>query len=83
MGADPGGERLEWEADLRHAQLMQSSRGLVGSSKSVTTPGVKGKVVPIDGQESESSVYKSVCMRGMYKAQDRPDIAVCKYGYES
>jgi hypothetical protein len=75
-GADSGGERLEWEADLRHAQLMGTALGLAAASKAVTTPGVKEKVSPIDGDElssEEASVYKSVCMRGMFMAQDRPD----------
>ena len=56
---------------------MATSLGLAGASKSVTTPGVKAKVSPIDGddlQSDEASVYKSVCMRGMFMAQDRPDL---------
>lgn len=76
-GADAGGECLEWEADLRHAQLMQTALGLAGSSKSVTSPGEKMKVSPIDGDDlgsEEASVYKSVCMRGMFAAQERSDL---------
>ena len=55
---------------------MATSLGLTGASKSVTTPGVREKVSPIDGddlQSEEASVYKSVCMRGMFMAQDRLD----------
>ena len=74
-----GGERIEYQADPRHAEIIVKQCGLQGSeTKGVVTPGVKEPVTdellkPLSGAEA-TELYRSICMRIGYLALDRPDL---------
>jgi hypothetical protein len=71
-------ERIEWEADPRHAELLWKAFGLKVGSKGVTTPGVKSACSTLEGAElagEQLSSFKSLAMRAAYLAMDRPDLA--------
>jgi hypothetical protein len=71
---------VEYEADLRHAELIVRELGLE-TAKSVSAPGTKktqrdvaaAAASPKLGSADHSS-YRSVTMRGSYLAQDRTDL---------
>ena len=67
-------EGLEYEADQRHAELIEREMNIQANSKSVTTPGVKEE--ESDGKEKDfdTRTFRSVAARGNYLAQDRPDV---------
>ena len=72
-----GCERIEYEADQRHAEIIQSQHGLKANSKGVTTPGVNEKLKPSDLfpiPERDVRPFRSVCMRCNYLAQNRPEL---------
>ena len=68
------GERswIEYEPDLRHAELNVKSLNL-GSAKGVTTASVKKTLSQLDA--SQTRPYHSVVMRAAYLSQDRPDLS--------
>ena len=74
-------ETIEYEADQRHAELIVLELGLE-HAKAVSTPSEKkcfedmlaDEISPaLD--EAQTTVYRSLTMRGSYLAQDRGDIA--------
>ena len=73
-----GHERIEYECDPRHQQLVVEHLGLAAQrTKPVTTPGVKGDTGDNDDSELNrqgSALYRSICMRINYMAADRPDL---------
>ena len=70
----------EYEADLRHAELISEEMG-VANSKGVDTPGIKEDEeegeddgdVPSPPRE-ESTRFRGIAARANYLAADRPDI---------
>jgi hypothetical protein len=71
---------LEYEADLRHAELICEDMGVVGS-KGVDTPGVKedeeegeNNGEPSTLPKEESTRFRAIAARANYLAADRPDI---------
>ena len=72
-----GAERLDYEADPRHAELLVHQLGLSCSSKGVSTPGEKSKPSVDFGTllgRDEHILYLSATMRLCYLALDRPDL---------
>ena len=72
-----GAERLEYEADPRHAELLVHQLGLSRSSKGVSTPGERNKPSVDCGTplgRDEHFLYRSATMRLCYLALDRPDL---------
>ena len=72
-----GAERLEYEADPGHAELLVHQRGLSCSSKAVTTPGERSKPSVDLGTplgRDEHVLYRSATRRLCYLALDRPDL---------
>jgi hypothetical protein len=70
-------ERIEYQADPRHAEMLLLQLQLNGQGRGITTPGVK--VEPTDANmkkldEDEGALYRSACMRLGYLAQDRPTL---------
>jgi hypothetical protein len=47
---------IEWEADPRHVNILMQQMGFTDQTKSVTTPGVKGRVTPLDGPALEGDL---------------------------
>jgi hypothetical protein len=94
LGPDQGDEKslrilnrvMEWgenetrhKADQRYADIILRDLGLKGNSKSVVTPGVKGKSEKGDDYDEElegeeATLYRAAVARGIYLAQDRSDI---------
>ena len=73
----PGGERLEYEADPRHVQILQSQLGLRPDSRGISTPGLSEAVTASSEQaleETQATLYRSACMRLGYAALDRPEV---------
>ncbi len=75
-----GGERVEYEADPRHVEILLAQLGLrVGSAKAVVTPGAKDLDI-LDGKNlTETSgvsptEFRSAVMRANYLAADRPEL---------
>ena len=68
------------KADPRHAQIICSMMGLnrAATAKAVATPGARKTYEELtnveDLPDEEATIYRSVCMRIGYLAQDRPDI---------
>jgi hypothetical protein len=76
--SDERGERIEYEADPRHAELIVAQLGLAGA-KSVTTPGTKLKAEEALAKSpalgpSETRLYRSVTMRAQYLSSERGDL---------
>ncbi len=74
---DSGEERIDIEADPRHAHILVAEAGLTGTeAKSLGTPGVKTSVEEdeeVIDDESRTSRFRSSTMRLGYLAQDRPE----------
>ena len=74
---DAGSERIEFEADPRHMEILCAQVGLQpGKSKAVATPGVKGND-PTEGPDAEgigTREFRSAAMRACYLAADRPEL---------
>lgn len=74
---DSGEERIEIEADPRHAQILVAEAGLIETeAKSLGTPGVKTTVDEDEEtfeDEARRFSFRSSVMRLGYLAQDRPD----------
>ncbi len=75
-----GDERVEIEADSRHAELIVKSLNLQ-NAKSVETPSVKRSLAEVQATEAEevlpakeATTFRSGVMRGAYLSQDRTDI---------
>ena len=82
-----GGERIELEADPRHAEILVQQMGLGdGRSKPAVTPGVKPADDDDEGAADDEllddegrSNYRSWTMRASYLGLDRPEIQfTCK-----
>ena len=72
-----GNERLEYEADPRHAELIVHQLGLSASSRGVSTPGEKSKPgadFSTKVSKEDHALYRSATMRLCYLALDRPDL---------
>ena len=72
-----GGERLEFEADPRHVQILQAQLGLRPGSRGIGTPGLSEAVTDISEQaldDEQAALFRSACMRLGYVALDRPEI---------
>ena len=72
-----GGERLEFEADPRHVQILQAQLGLRPGSRGISTPGLSEAVTDISEQaldDEQAALFRSACMRLGYVALDRPEI---------
>ena len=71
-------ERIEYEADPRHREVLSLQLGLAdGKTRSVTSLFEKIKITPDterELQESEVAVFRSAVMRLGFLALDRPDI---------
>eukprot|EP00959_Pyramimonas_sp_CCMP1952_P005214 109604-Pyramimonas_sp.AAC.1 len=71
---------LQWEADVRHVEIVLSQLKLKPGkgSKSVTSPGIKRTAEELESSASlgtaEASLFRSVCMRINYLAMDRIDL---------
>ena len=76
--SDNGPERIEYEADPRHREVLSLQLGLAdGKTRSVTSPFEKIKITPDterELQESEATIFRSAAMRLGFLALDRPDI---------
>jgi hypothetical protein len=73
----PEPDMITWEADPRHIELMAHQLGLQLESRAAAAPGLKAKRAVLEGAELEAEtqpLYRSVCMREAFLAQDRPDI---------
>ena len=69
---------IEYEADQRHAEAITAGTG-VAEGRRVSTPGTsesqrneKGKVPEL--QEKDFTVFRPICARLNFLAQDRPDL---------
>ena len=72
-----GRERIEYEADPRHAELIIHHLGLSNSSRSVSTSSEKSKPgVDLSSSlnSADHTLYRSATMRLCYLALDRPDL---------
>ena len=73
-GSEPA--RIEIEADARHSEILISQAGLTSASKSLVAPGTSPKSADVgkalDG--ADATLFRSMCMRAMYLAEDRPEI---------
>ena len=72
-----GRERIEYEADPRHAELIIHQLGLSCSSRSVSTPSEKPKPgVDLSSllNSADHTLYQSTMMRMCYLALDRLDL---------
>ena len=72
-----GTERLEYELDPRHAELIIHQLGLTGSSRGVATPSEKSKSgtdYSTKLSKEDHALYRSATMRLCYLALDRPDL---------
>jgi hypothetical protein len=70
-------DQIEWEADPRHLEVLRTQLGFKKDSKTVVTPGEKGKFCPIEGESLETDLavlFRSAAMRCSFLAQDRPEI---------
>ena len=72
-------ERIEWEADPRHVDIVIAQLGLDPKSKPVATPGIRPPAVENEAGDKQLTGedvvrFRSVCMRIAYLAQDRPEI---------
>ena len=70
-----GKERIEYEADPRHGELLIDACGLHPGSKGISTPSERTK----DGStqrlgQADHTHYRSCVMRACYLALDRPDL---------
>ena len=77
---EQGQERLEIEADSRHAQRIIADLGLQ-NAKPVDTPAVKRTAAEVEQTRREpvvaqtaQTLFKSNTMRGAYLSIDRPDL---------
>ena len=76
-GWKPRGERIEYAADPRHAEVLVSQQGLDTKSKGVVTPGEKVSVTEellMAMEEGDQAAYRSQAMRLGYMSMDRPDV---------
>ena len=77
-GVDRTGQYLDIEPDLRHAPLVISESGCIANTEAVSTPKEKLQLErrrsPILKRD-EATRYRSACMRLIYLAQDRLDLA--------
>ena len=83
LHSDTGPERIEYEADPRHREVLSLQLGLAdGKTRSVTSPFEKIKIAPDterELQESEATVFRSAVMRLGFLALDRPgDTNTCR-----
>ena len=72
-----GRERIEYEADPQHAELIIYQLGLRNSSRSVSTPSEKSKPgVDLSSllNSADHTLYRSATMRLCYLALDRLDL---------
>ena len=74
---------LEYEADPRHVEILQSQVGLSKpGTKGVVSPGLKRSGLSCDSPEltaEEKAVFRSAAMRASYLSHDRVDIQfACK-----
>ena len=72
-----GRERIEYEADPRHAELIIHQVGLSNSSRSVSTPTEKSKPgVELTSllNSADHTLYRPATMRLCYLALDRPHL---------
>jgi len=70
-------ERIEYEPDPRHFEILRQQVGLDGASNPVTTPGVKRKQGTPEAPvltPAMHSIYRSACMRLAYLAMDRAEL---------
>ena len=71
-------DRVEYEADQRHAEIIVQQMGLGNSKRSVITPAYKrdAKRNPEykDLEPSDATQYRALVARANYLAQDRSDI---------
>ncbi|CAE8646723.1 unnamed protein product, partial [Polarella glacialis] len=72
-------DKITWEADPRHAELLMHSAGVDrDNAKGVTTAGVSERIYDDDNSEQlegkDATDYRSFTMRAAYLGQDRPDI---------
>ena len=80
-----GGERVEFQADPRHAELIVKQCNLDGEkTKGVVTPSIKLPVTKenqckLDDQEAEE--YRSITMRLGYLSLDRSDLQYASREY--
>ena len=67
---------IEFEADPRHQQLIRRDLNLMGTSKGVVTPGVKPRDADLGEQlqGDDQTLFRSICMRASYLAEDRPEM---------
>ena len=73
---ESGRERIEYEADPGHAELIIHQLGLSCSSRSVSTPSEKSNPgVDLSSllNSADHALYRSATMRLCYLALDRPD----------
>ena len=67
---------IDYEADQRHAELIQEHLGMKSDSKGVVTPGAKG--ISDFGAPSldvnRAHKFRAIAARGNYLCQDRSDI---------
>ena len=77
-GRTPEGlEKVEWEADPRHVDILLRELSLGGAgAKAVSTPGIKDNKLldesPLEGRAA--TCYRSQCMRPNFVAQDSPHL---------
>ena len=77
LGTDAQGDYVTYEPDPRHSEILVKQLGLEGNgSKPVATPGVKSELVLDDRllEGTQARVYRSVCMRVGFLAQDSPHL---------
>jgi hypothetical protein len=77
LGTDAQGDYVTYEPDPRHSEILVKQLGLEGNvSKPVATPGVKSELVLDDRllEGTQARLYRSVCMRVGFLAQDSPHL---------
>ena len=67
-------ERIEIEADPRHAELLIKNSGLQSNSKGVDTPEERHNLRTITLPQQDSTLYRSNVMRLAYKSPDRTEL---------
>ena len=78
--SDSGAAYMEWEPDPRHVEIITEMLGLKRATKSkeLSSPGIKRTIDEVNNavelDAEKAIIYRSICMRINYLAQDRPDI---------
>ena len=76
-------EGIAYEADQRHAEIIEAQLGLRNSVKTLTTPGKREEAEGDDMElnSEDATKYRALTARAKYLAQDRSDIQFAVTSY--